>query len=170
MVKSPDLGSNLKIDFSRSTDTDFDASWREKYNGVFSFSVPLLDKKLYAIHFFREKRSFLLKPTGSLSVLNSLQIAAHHCQSYLRAFCYCFQICHRCYIFLYCRFLSKMTNFWKEKCHFPTKSTIVHEPAQLITQTQMSRFSAWLRIELSTWTSSAHHLNSAEPAQLMAQN
>ena len=45
MVKNRDMGSNFQIGFSRSTDIYFDASWRDKYDGAFSFSLSLLDKK-----------------------------------------------------------------------------------------------------------------------------
>ena len=170
-VKSPDLWSNLKIDFSRSPDTDFDASWREKYNGTFSFSVPLLDDKLCAINFyFLEKAVIFIKAHW---ILISSKFTSNRSTPFSEpstGLLLLFSDLHSPLCFWdIADFLAKWPIFGR-KCHFPTKSTIVHEPAQLITQTQMSRFSAWLRIELSTWTSSAHHLNSAEPAQLMAQN
>ena len=58
-------GVKPKIDFSRSPDTYFDASWPEKYSGVFSFSLSLQDKKLHAINLFKNGL-FSLKPTGSI--------------------------------------------------------------------------------------------------------
>ena len=44
----------------------FDASWREKYDGVFNFSLSLLDKKLSAINIFLKNGHFLFKVRRTL--------------------------------------------------------------------------------------------------------
>ena len=72
MVESHDLGSN----YLSSPDAYFDAFSREKYDNISSFLVSLLDKKLYVINVFFKKVIFLLKPTGSLIIINSLEITA----------------------------------------------------------------------------------------------
>ena len=73
----------------------------ERNASIFSYSASLLNSKVIRDKHLLEKRYFLLKPTGYLLVINSLQIAAHCCWNYLRAFFYCFQICLGCYSLWY---------------------------------------------------------------------
>ena len=59
-------GSNFLIDFSRSSDTYFDASWREKCNGVFSLSLSILDNKLSKLNIFSKIGHFSFKARRTL--------------------------------------------------------------------------------------------------------
>ena len=54
-----DLRSNFEIDLSRSPCICFDASRREKHDGVKIISLPLLVKKIYAKNDFRKKTVIL---------------------------------------------------------------------------------------------------------------
>ena len=175
--------------------TYFDASWREKYNGVFCFSVSLLVKKLYAINFFFKTVVFInthwipisYKFTSNRSTL-SLGLSVTCCalrhetsppaagawpinewQSGARpqrAWCVELSVVffqrsagYTIYrpsfavfgsvidiFFIHCRFYSKMTHFW--------------ENIELF----------FHKIDNSAWANSAHHANSDEPVQRMAQN
>ena len=65
-------GSNFQIDISRSPDTYFEASCREKYYGVFSSSLSLLNKKLSVI-ILSNKLSVIFIPS-TLNTLGKLSV------------------------------------------------------------------------------------------------
>ena len=51
-----DLRSNFDLDLSRSKNISFDASRREKHDGVFRESLSFLVQKLLMKNYLREKR------------------------------------------------------------------------------------------------------------------
>ena len=91
--------SNLKVDFSRSSDTYFYAFWREKYNDIFSFSVSLLDKKLYAINLSLKNGHFYYSSLNSHQLLVRFK-SQHIVVIAITALCCCFRIFPSCYSFL----------------------------------------------------------------------
>ena len=56
---------NFPNNFLRSPDLCFKASRRDKHDGVFSFSLSLLDKELVVKTLLMKNGNFYLKPTGS---------------------------------------------------------------------------------------------------------
>ena len=66
-----DLRSNFEIDLSRSPCICFDASRRQKHDGVKIISLPLLVKKIYAKTVFAKKRLFWHLMTPGAKTIDS---------------------------------------------------------------------------------------------------